>query len=84
MNRLFIRQNTICISILLFVSFFFLMQIMKPSILYKPDGSIREFGINSNQKTILPIWGITIILAILSYLIVQFYLIQPQVYSYSY
>lgn len=84
MNRLFIKQNTISISILLFIVLFSLVHIMKPSILYKPDGSIREFGINSNQKTIVPIWGLTIVLAILSYLFVQFYLIQPQVWIYSY
>ena len=82
MDRLYIRNNTICISVLVFIALFVIVHMIKPGILYKSDGSIREFGINSNQKTIIPIWGVTILLAVISYLVVQYYLIHPNVYGY--
>lgn len=46
---------------------------MKPSFLYNTDGSIREFGIGYKNKTILPIWLLSIILGILCYVIILFY-----------
>lgn len=51
---------------------------LKPSFLYNKDGSIREFGIGYKNKTILPIWLLSLILGILSYLIVMFYLASPK------
>lgn len=84
MNLLFVKKNTITFSILIFICIFVILNIIKPGIMYKADGSIRDFGINNNQKTILPIWAITIIVAIMSYLLVQMYLIRPRVYQYLY
>jgi len=60
-------------SILLFLFLFGIIQLMKPSFLYNSDGSIREFGIGYKNKTILPIWLLSIILGILCYLIILFY-----------
>jgi hypothetical protein len=51
---------------------------MKPTFLYNKDGSIREFGIGYKNKTILPIWLMSLILGIISYLIVMFYLASPK------
>ena len=79
MNRLFIRRHINSFSILLFVTLFALIVYTKPSIIFKDDGSVRQFGISYKNKTVLPIWLATIILAFLSYLIVLSFLVRPQI-----
>ena len=78
MNPIFIRNNPILVSIVLFLTLFTMIQLIKPSFLYKTDGSIREFGIGYRNKTIFPIWLLSIILGILSYLFVMYYLHNPR------
>jgi len=53
---------------------------MKPSCLYNKDGSIREFGIGYKNKTILPIWLLSLVLGILSYLVVMYITIYPKMF----
>ena len=53
---------------------------MKPGFLYKSDGSIREFGVGYKNKTILPIWLLSIILGILCYLAVMYYIAHPKLF----
>jgi hypothetical protein len=78
MFRLFIRQNITSVSIVLFVILFAVIQVVKPSIIYEKDGSLRQFGLASRKKTVLPIWLITIFLAILCYLFIMYYLTLPK------
>ena len=78
MNRSFIKKNTTSIAILMFIVIFFVIQHFKPSFIYKKDGSLRQFGIGYKEKTVLPIWLIAIVLAILSYLFVMYYLAIPK------
>lgn len=78
MFRLFIRQNITSVSIVLFVILFAFIQIVKPSIIYEKDGSLRQFGLASRKKTVLPIWLVTIFLAILCYLFIMYYLTLPK------
>ena len=68
-----VRQNITLASVLLFVYLFGLIQYMKPAFLYNSDGSIREFGIAYKNKTILPLWLLSIILGILTYIAVLYY-----------
>ena len=56
-----VRQNITLASVVLFVYLFGLIQYMKPAFLYNSDGSIREFGVGYKNKTILPIWLLSII-----------------------
>jgi len=77
-NKNYIRENITLISIILFVFMFGLIVIIKPAFLYNKDGSIREFGIGYKNKTILPIWLLSLILGIVSYLMVMFYLASPK------
>jgi hypothetical protein len=53
---------------------------MKPACFYNKDGSIREFGIGYRNKTILPIWLLSLVLGILSYLAVMFYVAHPKLF----
>ena len=72
------RQNITLASVVLFVYLFGLIQYMKPAFLYNSDGSIREFGVGYKNKTILPIWLLSIILGILSYLAVLYFITAPK------
>jgi hypothetical protein len=62
-------------SIIIFLSIFGLIQILKPSFLFNRDGSLRQFGVGYKNKTILPMWLFAIILGILSYISVRYYLL---------
>jgi hypothetical protein len=74
MYRSYIRRHLISISILIFISTYYLLMSMKPAIVYNEDGSLRQFGVGFRKKTILPAWLLSILIAILSYFGVLFYL----------
>ena len=80
MNRHYIRENATLFSIVLFLIMFGTIQLIKPAFLYNKDGSIREFGVGYKNKTILPIWLLSIILGILSYLFVMYYVAYPKLF----
>jgi hypothetical protein len=77
MNKIFVRENITFIAILLFLILFGGIQMTKPPFLYNTDGSIREFGIGYKNKTIFPVWLLSLVLGILCYLAVVFYLHFP-------
>lgn len=77
-NRNYIREHVTLFAIILFLIVFGFIQIMKPAFLYKSDGSLREFGIGYKNKTIFPVWLLSIILGILSYLVVMYYVAYPR------
>ena len=74
MYRQYIRRNITSVSIILFVVLFAIIQYLEPAFLYEKDGSLRKFGLGSSKKTVIPIWLVSIILAIFSYLAVLYYL----------
>ena len=80
MLRTFTRNNINLVAILLFLIVFGFIQIVKPAFLYNLDGSIREFGVGYKNKTILPVWLLSIVLGILSYLFVLYYLAYPKLF----
>ena len=77
-NRLFIRNNITSVSIFLFVLIFAFVYHLKPGFLFDENGSIRDFGLGYKKKTIIPVWFVTFILAIFSYLFVLYYLAVPK------
>jgi hypothetical protein len=62
------KENVLLVSILLFSIVFSVINMCKPLCLYNPNGSIREFGVGYKNKTILPVWLLSIVLGILCYL----------------
>jgi hypothetical protein len=80
MLRTFTRNNITLVSIIIFIIFFGIIQMLKPAFFYNLDGSIREFGIGYKNKTILPIWLFSILLGIMCYLFVLYYLAHPRMY----
>ena len=77
--RAFIRKNLTSVSILIFIIVFTVIQTFEPAFLYD-NGALRQFGLGSRKKTVLPIWLLSIILAILSYLAVIYFLHRPKMY----
>jgi len=76
MYKLYIQKNITVVSVILFIVIFGIIQFVKPSCFYNKDGSIREFGIGYKNKTIFPIWLLSIILGIVCYLAVIYYTIH--------
>jgi hypothetical protein len=74
MNRLFLKKHVLFISIMLFLITFYIIHHIKPSFLYKKNGNLRAFGIGYKEKTIIPLWLISIILPILCYIVIRYYL----------
>ena len=73
MYKTYIRENITLVAVILFVTIFGTIQMMKPACFYNRDGSIREFGIGYRNKTILPIWLLSLLLGIVCYLAVLYY-----------
>jgi hypothetical protein len=73
--KFFVIKNKINFSILLFIIMFSILHYFKPSLIYTKKGGFREFGVGYKNKTVLPIWIFAIILAIISYLIVSYYIL---------
>jgi hypothetical protein len=80
MYKTYIRENKTIVSIILFIIIFASIQMMKPACFYNNDGSIREFGIGYKNKTILPIWLLSIVLGILCYLAVLYFVNIPRIF----
>jgi len=60
-------MNYLTFSIVIFMMVFLIIHFFKPSIVYNPDGSLRQFGIGYRKKTVVPLWLVVILLAIFSY-----------------
>ena len=70
----FVRYHKLSISIIIFLILFSIIHMMKPTMLYNDDGSFRQFGVGYRHKTVIPIWGVSMVIAIFSYLFVMYYL----------
>lgn len=73
-TKQFVRYNKISIAILMFLVIFSIIHYLKPGLLYTKEGGFREFGVGYRNKTVIPIWLVSIILAILCYFSVNLYL----------
>jgi hypothetical protein len=80
MYTTYIRENKPFAAIILFVIIFGIIQMMKPACFYNKDGSIREFGVGYKNKTILPIWLLSLVLGILCYLAVLYLVSSPKIF----
>ena len=68
-----IRMHKVSYAISIFILLFSVFHFgLKPSITYYPDGSFRPFGIQYTDETFLPIWLVSLVLGVLSYLFVLY------------
>ena len=72
-QRRWVRENKIFVAILIYIVLFALVNLIKPASVYNPDGSLKEFGVGFRRKTIIPVWLISIFLAIIAYFSVMYY-----------
>jgi hypothetical protein len=66
-NNLISRDTLSIVSIFIFIILFGIINALKPSIIYNKDLSFRRFGIGYKNKTVVPIWLLAVMLAILVY-----------------
>jgi hypothetical protein len=71
----FVRVHKLNITIFLFLILFTVIHFFKPGFLYNMEGGFRPFGVGYKHKTVIPIWLVSIILAILCYLAVLSYIL---------
>jgi len=67
-----IRANKLYYAISLFIVIFVTIYYIKPAIIFDESGNLRTFGYTYKTQTILPIWLISIISAIFSYLFILY------------
>ena len=74
----YIKNNIPLFSIFLFLITFIIIYLIQPNIVFDKNGNTRDFGLGWKNKTILPLWLITIILAILSYFVILNIIYMPK------
>jgi hypothetical protein len=67
-----LRNNRLVTSIGVFLILIIAIHWIKPKLMYNEHGGFRQFGIGYKQKTVVPIWIVSIVLAILSYLFIYY------------
>jgi len=71
-NQFVSREALSVIAVFIFLILFGLVNAFRPSVIYNKDLSFRRFGIGYKNKTVIPIWLFSIILAILVYVVVTY------------
>ena len=66
-----ISGNTIHISILLYLLTMIVIWILKPNMIFNKKGEAKEFGVGRNDRTILPLWLVAIVISIITYYFVS-------------
>lgn len=62
------------LSVFLFVSLYSIINIIQPNFIYNnQQNTLRPFGVGYKNTTILSLWLVSILLAILSYFVVIYY-----------
>jgi hypothetical protein len=79
MNRSFILKNINLTAVMIFLFVYTILVTVKPGLMFTKEGLIRDFGIGYKNKTVTPVWLITIIIAILSYLLVHIFILYPKI-----
>ena len=63
----FIKKYQISSAIILFILIVSILQTIQPAFMCNQDGTYKTFGIGYRNKTVVPMWLIIILVAILSY-----------------
>jgi hypothetical protein len=68
----FIRTNAPLCAIIVFLGLYAAIVRFKPKMIFYEDGTLKDFGLGYKNKTIIPIWLVAVVVAILSYMIVMY------------
>ena len=74
MINYYLQNYKIVSAIILFFILYILFISLKPSFCFDEDENLLQFGLNYKNKTILPLWLITILLSIISYFSIYYFL----------
>lgn len=74
-----ILKNRLFVSVFVFAVLFSLVVIVKPSFIFERDGAFREFGVGNTTKTVVPMWLFVILMALLSYYVVNYFILYPKI-----
>ena len=77
--RSILKKNIIATTIIFFVLVYVFINYLKPAFLYTHTGTLRQFGLGYQNKTIIPLWLLSILIAVISYLVVRFYIVYPTI-----
>jgi len=70
--RRFIAKRPLLVATFLFIALFGIVHfILKPSLIYLPDGRFRTFGVGYKHRSILTGWVAAVVLAIFCYIAVK-------------
>lgn len=69
----YVRTHKPAVAVVLFVILFSLFHYLKPGFAYGNDGEFRPFGVGYRNKTVVPVWVVAIVLAIVIYLAILAY-----------
>ena len=72
-NQYISREALSVIAVFIFLILFGIINALRPSVIYNKDFSFRRFGIGYKNKTVIPIWLFSIVLAILVYVAVTYF-----------
>ena len=72
-NQYISREALSVIAVFIFLILFGIINALRPSVIYNKDLSFRRFGIGYKNKTVIPIWLFSIVLAILVYVAVIYF-----------
>ena len=67
-------------AIIIFLVSYLTIILINPNFCFDNDGNIMQFGLGYKNKTIIPIWLLSIILAIFSYFMIYYYLHLKTIY----
>ncbi len=76
----FIRKHQTSSSIILFVMIVLFIQYNRPAFLCNLDGSYKTFGLGYRNKTVVPMWLVVILIAILSYTVILYLINNKPIY----
>ena len=68
-----VRLHKLTFAILLYGILLGIVHTIQPAFIYDKHGGFRPFGIGYQHKTVVPIWLVCMLLAILSYLAVLWF-----------
>jgi hypothetical protein len=79
MSRAFIRRHITSTAILAYIILYGIIIYSKSPLIYNKNGTLKSFGVGYSNRSVLSIWVISIVFAILSYLLVLYYISSPYI-----
>ena len=67
------ERNALFFSVLFFVLIYCALIKLKPELIFYKDGTLKDFGIGYKNKTIMPLWLVSIFLAIISSILALYF-----------